>query len=127
MPREEGPWGELAGQACVWIRATYVAQLRLWISSAFQDEVKRHSRAPGSGEQPTRVQPTPCASPTSSFLSLLGKITGHADCLTGSSPGGPLPARLHLELVTHRALPGAWTCICAGDSLQAPLMPEQVN
>lgn len=81
----------------------------------------------GQASRPHRVQPTPCASPTSSFLSLLGEITGHADCLTGSSPRGPLPAPLHLELVTHRALPGAWTCICADDSLQAPLMPEQVN
>lgn len=127
MPREGGPWGQLAGRACVWIRATYLAQLLLWIPSTFQDEVKGTPGPQGQASRPHRVQPTPCASPTSSFLSLLGKITGHADCLTGSSPRGPLPAPLHLELVTHRALPGAWTCICADDSLQAPLMPEQVN
>ena len=126
--------------------------------STFQDEIKRHSRAPGPGEWDTwRVQPTPCASPTSSFLSLLGKVTGHADCLTVACaayamcqpnlqpplppgqgqracrlsyrfiPWGPLPAPLHRESVTHRALPGTWTYISVDDSFEAPLMPEQVN
>ena len=94
------------------------------------------------------------ASPTSSFLSLLGKVTGHADCLTVACaayamcqpnlqpplppgqgqracrlsyrfiPWGPLPAPLHRESVTHRALPGTWTYISVDDSLEAPLMPE---
>lgn len=43
---EEGPWGQLAGWACVWTRATSTGQPLLCIPSAFQDGSKGHSRAP---------------------------------------------------------------------------------
>lgn len=64
------------------------------------------------------MQPTPCASPTSSFLSLLGEVTRHADRFIpwGSSCSPLAPG-----------LPGAWACIGVDNLLEAPLMPEQVN